>query len=145
MRTALEILNPLVPGPDEKMIRLCSLVESQGWHEAKQNEEVRRLLQAMGTEVGRNLLGHDIWVKLAAKKFVDRTVVTDTRFPNEARLIKHEGGILVRVHRPGVGPVNEHVSDRASDNWNYDHNIHNQGSIEELHQKMRDLVDELLG
>ncbi|MBI3925113.1 MAG: hypothetical protein HY319_06200 [Armatimonadetes bacterium] len=143
MREALELLDPFICNGEQEPIRLCSLVQSCGWNQAKQNAEVRRLLQAMGTEVGRNLLGQDLWVQLAARKFVDRTVVTDTRFPNEARLIKQSGGVLVRLNRPGFGPVNDHLSDRAFDTWKYDHLIENEGTVEELHQQMRDLVGRL--
>ena len=70
-------------------------------------------------------------------------MVTDVRFPNEARLIKKHGGQLVRITRPGYGAVNEHVSDRASENWTYDHQIANDAGVEELHQKMLDLVSRL--
>ena len=114
----------------------------------KEYPEVRRLMQVLGTEVGRNLFDPEIWVKLAESKIlsqlsVGNTVVTDVRFPNEARLIKKHGGVLVRISRPGFGPVNEHVSDRASENWTYDHVLENDSTIEVLHEKMKTLVESL--
>jgi hypothetical protein len=32
-------------------------------------------------------------------------------FPNEAAAIKAAGGVVVRINRPGVGPVNAHASE----------------------------------
>lgn len=103
-------------------IRLSDHVQAVGWEEAKKDPEVRRLLQEIGTGV-RDLVGEDVWVNAA--DVIDRAhegpvVVTDVRFPNEARLIERLGGVLVRVIRPGVGPVNGHRSERALDGWAVD-------------------------
>lgn len=149
IKKALLALDPLVPAFDGNgTIRLSDFADSRSWAEVKEYPEVRRLMQVLGTEVGRNLFDPDIWVKLAANKLastlsVGSTVVTDVRFPNEARLIKRHGGILVRITRPEFGPVNEHVSDRASENWTYDFQLVNDGDIPALHQKVRDLVSQL--
>jgi hypothetical protein len=35
------------------------------------------------------------------------------RFDNEVAAIQGRKGVLVKVKRPGVGPVNDHVSDRG--------------------------------
>lgn len=146
IKQALLALDPLVPDADGKhYVRLSEFKCDRSWAEVKEYPEVRRLMQIMGTEVGRNLFDPDIWVKLADNKIestlsVGDTVVTDVRFPNEARLIKKHGGFLVRVNRPQFGPVNEHVSDRASENWTYDHQLANDEDIEALHTKMRELL-----
>jgi hypothetical protein len=47
------------------------------------------------------------------------------------------------VERPGFGPVNEHVSDRASERWAYDHRLDNDGEVGSLHGKVRQLIGEL--
>lgn len=140
MREALEALDPLIPCPKAPPRRLLRLVDELGWEVVKGDPEVRRLMQQLGTEVGRNIIGQDIWVNLAAREMDDRTVVTDVRFPNEARLIRGRGGVLVRLDRPGFGPVNEHISDRASANWTYEHHITNDGDVGLLHHKMRELA-----
>ncbi len=147
---AVRMLNPYIPDDsseptgERRFIRLNQLVKKIGWRQAEKHPEVLRLTQIMGTQIGRNLIGQDTWVNLAARKFGPRTVVTDTRFPNEARLIKSKGGILIRVHRQGIGPINQHISDRASETWNYDYHIHNDGSLDELAQKIRDIIVPLL-
>lgn len=149
IKQALLALDPLVPSDtDEAPERLSTFAQNRPWAEVKEYPEVRRLMQVLGTEVGRNLFDPDIWVKLAANKLastlsVGSTVVTDVRFPNEARLIKRHGGVLVRLTRPSFGPVNEHVSDRASENWTYDYQISNEDDVSDLYQKMRDLVSQL--
>ena len=149
IKGALLALDPLVPGPrEEQYLRLSEFCKDRSWAEVKEYPEVRRLMQVLGTEVGRNLFDPEIWVKIAESKIlsqlsVGNTVVTDVRFPNEARLIKKHGGVLVRVTRPGFGPVNEHVSDRASENWTYDHVLENDSTIEALHEKMKTLVESL--
>jgi hypothetical protein len=149
IKQALLALDPYVPGPEEAgFVRLSELTVEHPWVEVKEYPEVRRLMQLMGTEVGRNLFDSEIWVKLAEAKLastlsVGDTVITDVRFPNEARLIKKHGGTLVRISRPGFGPVNEHVSDRASENWNYDYHLVNDGGISSLQQEMKALVARL--
>ncbi len=150
MRQALLALDPLVPvDPEEspgdapvRVARLSQLATGHGWGRLKENPEVRRLLQAVGTEVGRNLFDTDFWVKLAERRLestlsVGPVVFTDVRFPNEARLVKKYGGLLLRLERPGYGPVNDHLSDRASATWSYDERIVNDSTVESLHEKMR--------
>ncbi len=143
IRDSLMALNPWIPR-DGEYVRLNDIVEESGWKKAEDgNEEIRRLAQAMGTEVGRNILSHNLWVQIVERKLDKRTVVTDTRFPNEARLLRRHGGILVRVERPGYGPVNEHLSDRASKNWAYEHRIRNDSTLEALQEEMRELAKSL--
>ncbi len=149
IKSALLALDPLIPGEDDgPVMRLSQFCQAHSWSEVKNYAEVRRLMQIMGTEVGRNLFDPDLWVKLAKRKLestlsVGDVVVTDIRFPNEARLIRGYGGVLVRLERPGFGPVNEHVSDRASERWAYDRRLDNDGEITSLHAKLRQLVTEL--
>lgn len=149
IKQALLALDPVVPGPKgETYMRLSEFSTERSWAEVKEYPEVRRLMQVLGTEVGRNIFDPDLWVALGERKIlstmsVGDTVVTDVRFPNEARLIKKHGGVLVRITRPGFGPVNEHVSDRASENWTYDHFVENNQSVETLHETMRKLLETL--
>lgn len=111
-------------------VRLAEVIDVYGWDGYKETEfgeEIRRLLQRLGTEAGRNLLGENIWVDaaLTGHHEDDRIVVTDVRFPNEAQAIKAAGGIIVRVERPGVAAANAHVSERALDDWKFDYTLEN--------------------
>ena len=63
--------------------------------------EVRRLLQVIGTEAGRDIHGIDVWVDMTfdaiQKLGPDQPVVlTDIRFANEAQRLRSHGGHLVR-------------------------------------------------
>jgi hypothetical protein len=40
--------------------------------------------------------------------------------PNEADAIVDAGGQVIRITRPGVGPVNGHVTERALDGYDFD-------------------------
>lgn len=149
IKAALLALDPLVPAEDGKThLHLSEFSADRDWAEVKEYPEVRRLMQILGTEVGRNIFDPNIWVSLAEKKLlsvmsVGDAVITDVRFPNEARLVKKHGGLLIRIERPDFGPVNQHVSDRASESWTYDIHLENDSNVANLHRKMKELVDEL--
>ncbi len=81
-------------------------------------------------------------------------IITDTRFPNELQAVKDKGGISIRVNRhlkfPSLfeepaddehkpKPV-EHPSETALDNAEFDYIIDNSGTIEELIEKVREIL-----
>jgi hypothetical protein len=169
----------------------------------------RKLLQLIGTEAGRQIIHPNIWVNALFAdykgKYLGATddmkepvemcfpnwIITDVRFPNEAKAIKDRGGIVIRVERnknkhfisegtkpkglvevirkldngeeiewtcfwdyngwydsSGVNIPNvlkwedkivEHPSETALDNHNFDYVIDNNGSIEELIEKVKSL------
>jgi hypothetical protein len=146
VREALVALNPIVQSVHQGMCALSGLIsEVGGWSGAKEFPDIRRLLQRMGTEAGRDIHGQDCWVNIARRKILATSsdvVVTDIRFANEAAMIRDLGGVLIRIERPGVGPVNEHVSEVMP--FEADHTLLNDASIEQLHDTIRRLatVDE---
>ena len=117
---------------------LKDLVDRVGWDKAKQETQVRRLLQDVGV-AARKILGDDIWIYLALKDVhsSDKYVITDVRFPNEAECIQALGGQIWRVKRIGVGAVNEHVSESAMDDYPVDQIFVNNGSVEDLMALLR--------
>lgn len=71
------------------------------------NKQTRTLLQTEGTELGRDLLGDDIWIRyfdnwmsVYKSRGIDHFIVTDVRFKNEVDYIKRSGGILIRIDAP---------------------------------------------
>lgn len=146
LRSVLYALNPVLiverHGWGEEVGRLQEVVDEATWEIAKQeNPEVRRLLQAMGTEAGRKILGEDVWVNAVFNKIEeDNVVITDVRFPNEAQRVKAEGGYVVRVNRPGVVAVNNHPSEVALDEWGFDYTVPNVGALEDLREITKDLI-----
>lgn len=77
----------------------------------------RQFMQLLGTEFGREMIGQDLWVRVAmagAARALDqggRVVIDDVRYPNEVAAIRDMGGRVLRISRPGVGPVNGHTSE----------------------------------
>ena len=135
LREAIWRLDPILKGG----IRTQEVVNLLGWEKAKEDfVELRRLLQVMGTEVGRQMIDEDLWVKLATDELEpeDRVVFSDVRFSNEAAMIKALGGQVWRVNRPGVEALNSHISENAMTSWNFDLVIENDGTIEDLRQKV---------
>lgn len=140
-------LDPLVsitPMP----VRLADLVRERGWDEAKREPDVRRLLQNLGQGVRDRVLP-DAWLLAfgghlgALPPSETLVVVTDVRYPNEVDLIRDLGGIVVRVHRPGYGAVNGHSTETALEGYPFNHAIVNDGTVAELHDKVRALVAEI--
>ena len=124
--------------------RLQDVIDGYGWDFSK-NEfpDVRRLLQRLGTEAGREILGENIWVDTALARAEGDIVVTDMRFPNELEAVEQQDGITIRIERPGVGPRNDHASETSlSDHSLFRHIITNDGGIEELHNKVLAIVDD---
>jgi hypothetical protein len=131
LREALIALNPMAGYG----LFLTDVVSMFGWEEAKRNyPEVRRLLQRMGTEAGRNIFGEQIWVNKTLGKLDSQKhyIITDVRFQNEADAIRDLGGQMWRVVRPGHGPVNGHSSEVDLDNYVFDYVVENKGDLEEL-------------
>lgn len=112
------------------------------WERAKLNPDVRRLLQRLGTEVGRDMLGENVWVDAAFASVSDdeNIVCTDCRFESEARRIVRSGGAVVRINRPGVGPANSHSSETSLDHWAFDAVVVNDSGLAELADSAAALV-----
>lgn len=130
IREALLALNPILFDGT----RLNELVGMYGWEIAKGKDEVRRLLQVMGTEVGRKLINEDVWVWLLFNKINtdERIVIPDVRFPNEARMIEQQGGEVWRINRHNHTAVNDHVSEHAMDNHMFKRVVYNDGTLDDL-------------
>lgn len=141
------IIDPIIIFEDvSSTARLSKLVTQFGWDKIKREiPEVRRLLQRLGTEGGRNFYHEDIWIEIVDKKFKDlswdntRYVITDCRFDNEVQFVRDKGGLLVWVERPGVesdGHASEspHIKDLASIV------INNCSSIEDFQEGVRTVM-----
>lgn len=138
IRDCLTALNPILHDGH----RLNEVVNSYGWDVAKAKEEVRRLMQVMGTEVGRKLINEDVWAWRLFNQIQDgeRIVIPDVRFPNEARMIEQHGGDVWRINRHNHTAVNDHVSERAMDTYMFKHVIYNDSTLDELANQVFELV-----
>lgn len=144
LKDAVYALDPLV-GQDMTE-RVAALVDEYGWDEVKVGvPEARRLLQRMGTEVGRVLFGEDFWVERAFASLRPGAayVFADCRFPNEAKAIRAAGGQVWRVERPGVGPITDHPSETSLDDWDFDLVLDNSGDFRFLAEQVHEAVKAL--
>lgn len=111
---------------------------------------VRELLQRLGTDAIRNNLHDNAWVNALMSEYrppklseyyPSKWIITDVRFQNEAHAIKERGGFIVRVHRPGVGPVNNHPSETSLDEWPFDYILTNDTDLAGLKESVKQLID----
>lgn len=154
LREVLYQLNPLVEylgTLDRHAMKrnyLQEVIDEYGWNGYKEtgfSYDIRRLLQRLGTEAGRETLWDSIWVDAALTGHSEdaKIVVTDCRFPNEAQAIKDRGGQVWRIIRSGVGPANNHESETALDKWLFDRYFYNNGTLEDYHEVVRQLMERL--
>lgn len=143
MREALYRLDPKVDFGEQANVPLTTaLGRDKNWEQLKTfSTEIRGLMQRMGTEVGRNMFGENFWVDQALDQIPDggKVVFADVRFPNEADAIRKLGGKVVRIGRAGVGPANDHISETALDRYEFDLVISNNGTLEDLEEKVKGL------
>lgn len=101
----------------------------------------RHAMQTLGTEWGRDLMAPDIWVKACMQRChsLGKAVITDVRFPNEVAAVKEAGGIIIRITR-NASRVDNHASENFIDSLAVDHEISNNGTITELHEKLLNIV-----
>ena len=119
---------------------------------------VREFLQKLGTDALRTGLHDNVWVNALMADYVaigdnllegevrkvreedliyPNWIITDTRFPNEAQVIKDKGGIVIRINRPGIEPINNHPSEVGLDHWNFDYKIVNNSDLFELKENIK--------
>jgi hypothetical protein len=142
-------LNPWMRTPSTgpwtslRAVRLRGLVDDNGWEALKGDpgwgDEIRRLLQYMGTEVGREMFGQDFWVDLALSKtnHTDRYVFTDARFENEFAAINEykPDSFMLKVTRPGL-ISDGHASETEWPDEMFDGVVHNDGTVTELFRQV---------
>jgi hypothetical protein len=104
---------------------------------------VRHMLQTLGTEYGRQCLHPNVWLICWQKQAQRHSLVVadDVRFPNEAELVRSMGGEMWLVRRPDTERVTEHASEGSLDDFDFDHVIENDGTLEELRTKVLAAMD----
>lgn len=131
---------------------------------------VREFLQKLGTEAMRDGLHTNVWVNalfadykeqpnkavaefLAAEGLsqsmnagqteLPNWIITDMRFPNEMEAVVERKGITIRVIRDNgtrAIDINPHASETALDDAMFDYEIINDGSIEDLVEKVKEIL-----
>lgn len=125
---------------------------------------VREFLQKLGTEAMRNGLHQNVWVNALFADYrrpkmsepnPSNWIITDVRFPNELEAINDVNGLTIRITSPFIrfsdgsyrakskmmGDYdNEHPSETALDTFGFDYEIINDGSIDDLIAKVRQIL-----
>jgi len=108
----------------------------------------RALLQKFGTDIVRNQIDPDFWVKKVDEKISTIKnkviVIDDVRFKNEAAYIKEKGGILIKICRPGLLNMDNHESEVQLEEIKADKIVYNNGSLESFNQFSKDILIEIL-
>ena len=121
---------------------------------------VRQLLQKLGTDALRDNLHENVWVNALMADYVEKPVnvlegegyrledtlpnwiITDTRFPNEAKIIEEKDGILLRVERSTCN-LGTHPSETALDDFPFEHVIFNNGSMDDLRNEVKKFLESI--
>ena len=116
----------------------------------------RWVLQYFGTEVMRQGMHDAIWVDSCLGRYKGQnTVISDTRFPNEIKRIKENGGVILLVKRfkdpdwftsyveGNVEPKGIHSSEYMWAKSEFDYTIENNGSLENLNVRVDDIIRQL--
>lgn len=168
LNEALLKLNPLIPlyfvddwkglgEPVEESDftrRYQYIHDTIGYVEAKKIAEVRRLLQVLGTEVGREMIDPEVWVNIAEKKIQQlwaegkKVVITAMRFPNEIDMLKRLNGLSVWVERPDVlrgaeapsSAIASHASETSVNQSMFYVDIMNDRTLEDLYDDTETIV-----
>ena len=131
--------------------------EYLNWN-GKKDEEGRKLLQHVGTELVREKYP-DFWVKYMAEVITlfreefDYVIIADTRFVNELTYYSREHYVYpvkhIRVYRPnfdnGLTPEQKnHVSETQLDNAHWDYFVQNWSDLNALRKQVNRLAQEIL-
>ena len=126
----------------------------------------RWVLQYWGTEVCRQGFHDDIWIAALENRLRQRTghtVISDVRFPNEVAAIRNAGGRIVWIRRGGdpewcttligmrqnstLGICTDymrqfgiHASEWAWVGTQFDADVDNNGTVEQLYEQLKNLV-----
>lgn len=103
------------------------------------------LLQMIGTDVIRNYIYNDFWVKLVENKIeksnASLILITDVRFPNERNLILKNNYLLIRIEKEMLATSSRrvnHISETALDDTQM-HTLENYGTKDEFDTKVKEL------
>jgi hypothetical protein len=110
------------------------------------NFSPRDAMILIGTEIGRNIIHQDIWIKTLFDRYEKNKInllISDLRFPNEYEEIKKRNGIIIRINS-NREKKSDHISECALDNHNFDYIIDNNGTLDELYEQVNNVINNKL-
>ena len=109
--------------------------------------KLRTLMQYYGTEIMRNNIGADVWIRSAINKAIQTrdyygfAVIADVRFVNEWQAVREVGGKIIHVVRGRLEDKVEHSSEYITSSSS-DYEIENNGNLIGLFYKVLEFVKE---
>lgn len=107
----------------------------------------RKFLQVFGTEFMRELFSDDFWSHILVSSLIpgNNYVISDFRFPNEfsytIQNASEEFNIsTIRVNRGSADHTDTHSSETALDNFSFDYEISNNGTLDSLYVDVDDML-----
>lgn len=105
--------------------------------------DFRLVLQKFGNDIMKSHFGWSVWGERMVRRIQGSTdpviTIPDFRFEDELRVLSAYFGRqnirTVKVTRPGTVAGDQHESEVALDNFEFDHVIENDGSLWDLHRK----------
>lgn len=127
-----------------------------GWDGSEENKP-REFLQQFGTNLVRNRIDNELFVNRMLEDlkifeyFYDVVTISDGRLPIELDTIREQVNnvTIIRVNRPNFdnGLTEEqksHITETGLDDYaNYDYVLSNDGTIEDLENKIIELIKEV--
>lgn len=118
---------------------------------------VRKFMQLVGTDAMRDVIHPKVWINALFADYKHgyeyntggngepvwpNWILTDPRFPNELDEVKKHDGFILRLERDidRSGPEHQHESETALDNYPFGYKIENNGTIEELIEKVKNFL-----
>lgn len=93
----------------------------------------RELLQKVGTEFFRHRIRDTFWVDLVQQSILENEgctiVVDDTRFPDEFRLLKSMGFVMLNIINPEENIKDSHISENSLNRVSFDLTFINDKSL----------------
>lgn len=137
------------------------------WDYSHGIDTYRQMLQVIGTDAMRQFVDENVWVnalfvdykrnnlgeaKLKRKGMDDAIkaadfageyhpnwIITDLRFPNELKAVEDRNGITIRLQKNTDTNIG-HESETALDTAKFSYVINNDGTIEELVEKVKEIL-----
>lgn len=135
--------------------RIKNITRNYGWDGITRNDFYRTLWQRLGTERVREELGwKDFWayticdeIQIMRNDF-DYYIIPDFRFENEFDVLNevfNDKIITIRVERPNFDNEltenqKSHVSENGLNEFYFDYLIYNDGSLEDLKVKIKNII-----
>jgi len=136
LREILLRIDPQIDWHNSKPFRYSEAIKHLGLDRTKEHyPESVELMIRLGQAV-RDILGENSWVDAVLPwvsdpsiHFPENLVISDCRQPNEYERIKHYGGQIWKIIRPGTVARG---MDNLLDTYQFDLVIHNSGSLDDL-------------